>query len=415
VEICFGSFTATSTALVAATSPTASVKVPATSDIAPSSNKKSKTHPPKPNDIVQGMEHVIDMMEETLQICQRAQRSMHDASHRKTFPFGLRPPSDVYKQQAAKSIQIQSWRQQPSSNLKVESRTRRDPLDVPCIYHNGARHTLHGCRLRKKIDQERDVARVTQAPTSPDGGKFQKAQIHMSPNNHRSTRRRVLVVSVNDPPRVGATDSEEAHWIQANANRAQRQAEEQRQAAPPCARDLHLEFKEAGLPTFNNSQANLGVALARLQQANPSPEVEAAMAHVRITTALVDEKSVASKSAASTSSRHSHSRSNLPAHSRLPMIQEEVNQPGAKAAPAADHAPTSTRTGVVAMPAATSTNVTTNARSRSSDFASTTTASTALQAPSTGSWSARSANAMTSRISGVPSTRPNTATSRSGP
>jgi hypothetical protein len=63
VEICFGSFTAPSTALAAATSPTASVKVPATSDVAPSSGKKSKTHPPKPYDIVQGMERVIDMME----------------------------------------------------------------------------------------------------------------------------------------------------------------------------------------------------------------------------------------------------------------------------------------------------------------------------------------------------------------
>jgi hypothetical protein len=35
---------------------------------APSSGKKSKSHPPKPYDIVQGMERVIDMMEETLQI-----------------------------------------------------------------------------------------------------------------------------------------------------------------------------------------------------------------------------------------------------------------------------------------------------------------------------------------------------------
>jgi hypothetical protein len=76
VEICFGSFTATSTALAAATSPTAPVKAPATSDAAPSSGRKSKTHLPKPYDVVQGMEHIIDMMEETLQICERAQRSM---------------------------------------------------------------------------------------------------------------------------------------------------------------------------------------------------------------------------------------------------------------------------------------------------------------------------------------------------
>jgi hypothetical protein len=66
LEICFGSFMATSTTLAAATSP------PATPDAAPSCSKKLKNHPPKPYDIVQGMERVIDMMEETLQICERA-------------------------------------------------------------------------------------------------------------------------------------------------------------------------------------------------------------------------------------------------------------------------------------------------------------------------------------------------------
>jgi hypothetical protein len=66
------------------------------------------------------------------------------------------------------------------------------------------------------------------------------------------------------------TDSEEARQIQAKVNRAQRRAEEQRQALPLCARDLRLEFEEAGLSTFNSPQANQGAALARLQQANPS-------------------------------------------------------------------------------------------------------------------------------------------------
>jgi hypothetical protein len=51
VEICFGSFTTTSTTLAAATSPTVSVEAPATSDAAPSFGKKS-THPPKPYDLV---------------------------------------------------------------------------------------------------------------------------------------------------------------------------------------------------------------------------------------------------------------------------------------------------------------------------------------------------------------------------
>jgi hypothetical protein len=60
------------------------------------------------------------------------------------------------------------------------------------------------------------------------------------------------VVSANDAPRVGAADSEEARRIQANANRTQRWAEEQRQAVPPCASDLRLEFEEAELLTFNS-------------------------------------------------------------------------------------------------------------------------------------------------------------------
>jgi hypothetical protein len=66
MEIGFGSFTATSTALAATTSPATAVKIPATPVAVPISDLVSKTHPPKPYDIVQGMEHVINMMEETL-------------------------------------------------------------------------------------------------------------------------------------------------------------------------------------------------------------------------------------------------------------------------------------------------------------------------------------------------------------
>jgi hypothetical protein len=135
------------------------------------------------------------------------------------------------------------------------------------------------------------------------------------------------VVSANDPPRVGATNFEEARRIQANANRVQRRTEEQRQAVPPCTHDLRLEFEEAGLLTFNSPQANQGAVLARLQQDNPSPEANAAMAYVRVATALAEEGSATSKSAASTLIWHSRSRSNRPARSKLPTIQEEVNQP----------------------------------------------------------------------------------------
>jgi hypothetical protein len=102
--ICFGSFMATSTTLAAVTSSMASKKAPTMPDATRSPSKKSKTYPLKPYDIIQGMERIIDMMDETLQICERAQCSTQDALHRKTFPFGLRPSGDAYARQAAKSI-----------------------------------------------------------------------------------------------------------------------------------------------------------------------------------------------------------------------------------------------------------------------------------------------------------------------
>jgi hypothetical protein len=123
----------TSTTLATTTSSTVSMKAPATHIAAPSSSQKSKTHPPKLYDIVQRMERVIDMMEETLQICRRAQRSTQDASRRKTLPFGLRPSSDTHTRQAAKFIHIQSVRQESSGDLKIEPRARRDPLWLPAM------------------------------------------------------------------------------------------------------------------------------------------------------------------------------------------------------------------------------------------------------------------------------------------
>jgi hypothetical protein len=75
------------------------------------------------------------MMEETLLICERAQRSTQAASRRKTFPFGLLLSRDTHARQVAKSIQIQSGRRESSGDLKIEPRAHRDPLDVPCTYH----------------------------------------------------------------------------------------------------------------------------------------------------------------------------------------------------------------------------------------------------------------------------------------
>jgi hypothetical protein len=115
------------------------------------------------------------MMEETLQIFERpsAQFRMRRVASR-DLPI---------RSAAAKSFKIQSGWRESSGDLKIEPRARRDPLNVPCTYHKGARHTLCGCRLRKKIDQERSAPRSTQTPTSPDVGDFQKIRVRVSPND----------------------------------------------------------------------------------------------------------------------------------------------------------------------------------------------------------------------------------------
>jgi hypothetical protein len=64
VEIFFDSFTVTSTTLAVETSPAIAAKIPTARVAAPASDLKLKTHPHKPFDIVQGMERVIDMMED---------------------------------------------------------------------------------------------------------------------------------------------------------------------------------------------------------------------------------------------------------------------------------------------------------------------------------------------------------------
>ena len=91
-EITFGSFTATFSAPAAA-------PPPATPVAELVSDPVSETHPPKPYDLVQGIEWVASMLEETLQICERAERSTRSAKRPTTFPFGLRPSAAVFTEE----------------------------------------------------------------------------------------------------------------------------------------------------------------------------------------------------------------------------------------------------------------------------------------------------------------------------
>jgi hypothetical protein len=91
-EITFGSFTATISAPAVAT-------LPATPVVASVSDPESETHPPKPFDLVQGIERVANMLEETLQICERAERSTRSTQCPAALPFGLRSSPEVWTQE----------------------------------------------------------------------------------------------------------------------------------------------------------------------------------------------------------------------------------------------------------------------------------------------------------------------------
>lgn len=56
----------------------------------PISDLVLETHPPKPYGLVQGMENAINTMKETLEICERAQRSVQIVLCHDTFPFNLK-------------------------------------------------------------------------------------------------------------------------------------------------------------------------------------------------------------------------------------------------------------------------------------------------------------------------------------
>jgi hypothetical protein len=106
VKICFGSFTATPTVLAVTTSLVTTVKIVMAPAAAPVSDLASEIHLPKPYNIIQGMERVIDMMEETLQICKRSLALNANGIAPQDLPLRSVTTSDIYAHQATRSPQI---------------------------------------------------------------------------------------------------------------------------------------------------------------------------------------------------------------------------------------------------------------------------------------------------------------------
>jgi hypothetical protein len=76
------------------------------------------------------------------------------------------------------------------------------------------------------------------------------------------------------------------------------------------ARDLLRNFEQDGNEVYNSPQANLGAALAELEQLEDTPATRRLQAHIRITTAQVKERGPGYNRSASSS--YSWSRSERP-------------------------------------------------------------------------------------------------------
>jgi hypothetical protein len=102
----------------------AGVKVPTTSSVAPSSGKKSKTHPSKPYDIIQGMERVIDMMANELSAQRKTRRT-------------ARPSHSIFVPPAMCASNVSQSRSRSNlgdSNRLATSRSNLTPVVTPSTY-----------------------------------------------------------------------------------------------------------------------------------------------------------------------------------------------------------------------------------------------------------------------------------------
>jgi hypothetical protein len=155
-------------------------------------------------------------------------------------------------------IQIQSGRQQPTSDLKVEPRACHDPLDVPCIYHKGVRGTRSvavGCR-----------GRSIGSATSRALHKLPRLRTAVSSRRHGSASPPTPEIyptgcpgGLNERPTAGRRNG--FRGSMSDPGQCKPRPATGGGAAPggtTCARDLCLEFEEVGLPTFNSHQGQPG-------------------------------------------------------------------------------------------------------------------------------------------------------------
>jgi hypothetical protein len=222
VDICFGSMSATSTtpaACLVIEGNTVSTNQQIETDLS------KKTHPPTPSDLIAGIDHVGDMISDTIKIREHAKRPFTTPST-SSMPLGLRNAARVASCYMKRKTQIES-------GLCHQDRgSYRNHLDEPCPIHENPKHTARQCRVPKKFRRPLTTAhhRRLNQESSPDRLAFQVAHTTISPKypgkEFETLDRQILVVSADVPPQDGETDAQRQERENANAARAVRRQQE---------------------------------------------------------------------------------------------------------------------------------------------------------------------------------------------
>jgi hypothetical protein len=172
VDICFGLMPTTSTALAACLVIEGNA---VTTNQQIETDLLKKTHPPTPSDLITGIDHVGDMISDTIKVCERIKRPRTTLST-SSMPLGLRNAARVASCYMKRKIQIKS-------GLYHQDRgSCGNHVDEPCPIHENSKHTARQCRVLKKFRRPLTTAhrRRLNQESSPDRLAFQVAHTTIS-------------------------------------------------------------------------------------------------------------------------------------------------------------------------------------------------------------------------------------------
>jgi hypothetical protein len=148
VDICFGSMSAAFTASAACLVIEGNA---VTTHQQIETDLSKKTHPPTPSDLIAGIDHVGDMLSDTIKDCECVKRPRSTPST-SSMPLGLRNVARVASRYMKRKIQN-------DSGLYHQDRgSCGSHLNEPCPIHKNSKHTARLCRVLKKLRRPITVA-----------------------------------------------------------------------------------------------------------------------------------------------------------------------------------------------------------------------------------------------------------------